>query len=620
MSPQLHRRIREVFDLALERPESERVTFVHAACCGEPDVFEAVTRLLEAHRGACSFLEENAPRPHQVGRYRIVGELGRGSMGIVYEAIDPIIGRKIALKVIHLDALIEVAGPHGSLERLFREASSAGALLHPNIVVAFDVGQEGSAAFFAMEKVDGPSLEQVLASGRNIEPAQALELVRQIGLALDFAHQRGVIHRDIKPANILLADGVTAKVADFSIAKIVSAQSLTATGMVWGTPSYMSPEQIEGRPLDGAADQFSLAVLAYELLTGAKPFQADSLVALANVIVYAPRPSARAANPALPPAVDEVFYRALARFPKERFWNCEELAAALKEAAGPLSAGKERAAPGPETPAEIRRSRRRFRYIAGVAAIVPGLVLGFLRYESVSQRKHAAPAPPASLVSARPPDPAPVAKPDASARKPTALSTLPPASAAAREEPALRARAATSETTPVPAPAPSGEKATHADQNVPVSVSAVDAAAQARQFYEQARNSADTALMRRAAEMGEPRAMVAMGELSENNQDQQGALEWFRKAADAGDASGMLHLGAIYEIGAGVPQDDKAAAYWYQKASDEGNSAAMYDLGAMYENGSGVPEDLNKAKLLYQRAAENGNSEAQAALLRLKGN
>jgi eukaryotic-like serine/threonine-protein kinase len=352
MSPQLHRRVREVFDLALERPETERFAFVRSVCSGESDVFDAVTRLLDAHRGAKSFLQESAPRPQRIGRYVIVSELGRGTMGIVYEVVDPLIGRKIALKVIHLDALTDVAGAQASPERLFREAHSAGALLHPGIVVAFDVGQEGSAAFFAMEKVDGPSLDQVLSSGRKIEPAEALDLVCQTALALDYAHKQGVVHRDIKPANILLANGTTVKVADFSIAKILSAESLTATGMVWGTPAYMSPEQIEGRPLDGRADQFSLAVLAYELLTGAKPFQADSLVALAHVIVYAPRPSARAANPALPPAVDQVFYRALARLPKDRFCDCEEFAAALQEAAGPLAARDALALPLDTAPAE----------------------------------------------------------------------------------------------------------------------------------------------------------------------------------------------------------------------------------------------------------------------------
>jgi serine/threonine-protein kinase len=289
-------------------------------------------RLLEAHSGCRSFLEDPPPPTQRIGRYLVTGELGRGAMGIVYEAVDPLIGRKVAVKVIRLQALADAGEANLLRERLFREARLAGVLSHPGIVVVFDVGQEGGLAFIAMERVEGLSLYQVLASGRMIPRADALEILRQAAAALDYAHRNGVVHRDIKPANIMLDNGVKVKIADFGIAKITSTDRFTQTGMVMGTPSYMSPEQIEARPADGRSDQFSLAVVAYELLTGGRPFQADYLATLAHMIVYGDRPSARAANPGLPPAVDVVFHRSLARLPNDRYPSCTEFVAALEQA------------------------------------------------------------------------------------------------------------------------------------------------------------------------------------------------------------------------------------------------------------------------------------------------
>ncbi len=191
--------------------------------------------------------------------------------------------------------------------------------------------QEDSA-FITMELVDGPSLHQIVIRQGPWIPRRALDILQQTAAALDYAHQQGVVHRDIKPANIMLQNNVTVKVADFGIAKLMSAQNATLTGMLMGTPSYMSPEQIEAQPVDGRSDQFSLAVLAYELLTGARPFVADSMPTVAHLIVYGPRPSAAAARPGLPPAIDKVLERALSRLPADRFPNCTEFTAALEQA------------------------------------------------------------------------------------------------------------------------------------------------------------------------------------------------------------------------------------------------------------------------------------------------
>ncbi len=352
MTAEHHGRVRAVFAEALEMPEGDRLAFLQSTCSGEPEVLSTVLRLLEAHRGCQSFLEEGTRPAVRIGRYLVTGELGRGAMGIVYEAIDPLINRKVALKVVRLEAFADAAEAGLLRERLFREARSAGVLSHPGIVGIFDVGQEGDLAFIAMELVEGESLYQVFSSGRPIPHVEAFDILRRVADALDYAHRNGVVHRDIKPANIMLDRGGRVKIADFGIAKITSSDlgTATLTGAVVGTPSYMSPEQIDARHLDGRSDQFSLAVVAYELLTGCRPFQGPSLASLAHTIVYSERPSARAANPQLAPGVDTVLCRSLARLPDDRYASCSEFVTKLEEALQ----GVATAAPLLEAPAWTR--------------------------------------------------------------------------------------------------------------------------------------------------------------------------------------------------------------------------------------------------------------------------
>jgi len=268
----------------------------------------------------------------QIGRYQIVRELGRGAMGVVFEARDPLIGRTVALKMIRLDALGTPDEREWLQERLFREARSAGALSHPGIVVIYDLGTNQGLAYIAMEYVDGPTMEKVLATTPPMNWTDALSIVRQTAEALDHAHGAGVVHRDVKPANIMLQRSKTVKITDFGIAKITSTQQLTRTGMTLGTPSYMSPEQITAQAVDGRADQFSLAVVAYQILTGVKPFQGESLPNLVYQIVYEERPSARAARGTLPEAVDEVLRRGLAKLPEDRYPSCSAFVDALETA------------------------------------------------------------------------------------------------------------------------------------------------------------------------------------------------------------------------------------------------------------------------------------------------
>jgi serine/threonine protein kinase len=572
MSPELYQRVRKLFDEALDLPNDERAGFLKVACAEDTEILQSVTRLLNAHDRADSFLNGGAVRPQQIGRYVITGELGRGAMGIVYEAVDPLIGRKIALKVVHCQALGD-AGSAGVLrERLLREVRSAGSLLHPGIVIVFDVGLEGDIAFFAMERVDGPSLQQLMNSGRNIEPPQALDIVRQTAAALDYAHHHGVVHRDVKPANIMLDRGTKVKVADFSIAKITS-ETKTATGMIRGTPSYMSPEQIEALPLDGRSDQFSLGVVAFELLTGVRPFQADSVAALAHRIVYGPRPLARTANPALFEAVERVFSRVLSRAPAARYGNCEEFAAALTTAAesGRIVVGSEPAV------AVKRTGNTRRRYLVVAAVIVPLLALALVLYQFL-RHGHNSPEVRADLHPIE--------------------TIVQPAIVPSR----------------VPDATADGDAKEEKNQDPPVLTSR---AASARQIYEEAIAHRDIVLLRKAADMGESRAMVGLGEIYLENHDPGEAVKWFRRAADAGDAAGMLYMGGMYDLGEGGPQSDEAAVYWYRQAYNAGDPHAMFNLGKMYENGRGVPKDRDRARELYRQGAERGDQEASNAFARL---
>ena len=212
---------------------------------------------------------------------------------------------------------------------MFREAQSAGKLSHPNIVTVYDVDEDGDTAYIAMELVEGRTLEQLLRKGPVRELALAASVLRQAAAALDYAHGRGIVHRDVKPGNLMLGPGGVVKIMDFGIARIGSS-NLTQTGSVLGTPSYMSPEQVKGEELDGRSDQFSLGVVAYEMLAGQKPFPGENLTAVIYKIVSKEPPSLAAHCPDISPELEAVVMRALSKNPDDRFADCEELAEAFE--------------------------------------------------------------------------------------------------------------------------------------------------------------------------------------------------------------------------------------------------------------------------------------------------
>ncbi len=650
MAPKSPQRVRELFDEAMEKPEAERFRFVETACAGDGDLLQSVERLLRAHSASEFFLKTSVGQTARVGRYVIRGELGRGSMGVVYDAIDPLIGRSVAVKVIHLKGA-EFEGRSDFLrDRLFREANSAGRLFHPGIIVILDVGQDGELAFIAMERVEGLSLDRMLASRPLFDTSEALSILRQTAAALDYAHERGVIHRDIKPANIMLNGDLSVKVADFGIAKIITGQQATATGVVMGTPSYMSPEQIEARSVDGRSDQFSLVVLAYELLTGSKPFEADTMATLVHLIVYGERPRAHRENPALPEGVDGIFERGLHRLPEQRFATCAEFVAALE---GAFQSQKAQLTAPRKSPLRTRTKKAivlssilaALSFAALFFALSNGyLKLDFLRKFDNLRTQQLSRKPLLSKLSV--PPPAPPAAPaiaefrvDPSFIEPGQPVTLRWQVNNAREvtidpdlgvvPPAGNRVSSPSVATTYVLTASNAGGTTRQSVTLEVKAKPIAPAIRARQLYSAAmekrkrgQTSEAMPLFRQAADLGDTGAMIELGEDYRSGdtlpQSDLEALHWFRRAADAGNSSGMVYLGAMYLLGAGVTNDDDEAQRWFQRAADRGNAAGIYDLATLYESGRGVDRDMQKAEELYRRSAKLGNSEAQNRLSELE--
>jgi len=268
----------------------------------------------------------------RIGRYKVVRELGRGAMGVVYHAIDPNIGRPVAIKTIQLGERRTPEEQERLRERLFREARSAGILSHPGIVTIYDVEQQDSLAYIAMEYVDGPTLDQWLSEQQIITPEWMFSILAQTANALDYAHGKGIVHRDIKPANIMLAADGTAKITDFGIAKINTSEQFTMTGSIVGTPHYMSPEQVQGQAVDGRSDQFSLAVMTYEMLTGEKPYTGEHLTTVVYKIVAEDPVAPHRLNPTLSGPIELALRKAMSKKPDGRYRTCREFVDALEKA------------------------------------------------------------------------------------------------------------------------------------------------------------------------------------------------------------------------------------------------------------------------------------------------
>ncbi len=267
----------------------------------------------------------------QIGRYKVVSELGRGAMGVVYRAQDTRIGRELAVKVIRLPEHGSGSEVEQLRARLFREAQSAGRLSHRGIVTIYDVDETDDVAYIAMEYVSGRTLLDLLRHDVIESVITVPDMLRQLSAGLDYAHSRGVVHRDIKPANIMISDSGAVKIMDFGIARL-SSSTLTQTGAALGTPRYMSPEQVKGEPVDGRSDQFSFAVMVYEILTGRPPFEGEMPTTVALKIVTSDPPVPSSLRSSVGKETDAVLMRALSKDPDKRFHTCGEFAGELANA------------------------------------------------------------------------------------------------------------------------------------------------------------------------------------------------------------------------------------------------------------------------------------------------
>jgi tRNA A-37 threonylcarbamoyl transferase component Bud32 len=330
----------------------------------------------------------------RIGKYTIIEEIGRGAMGIVYKAVDPLIDRTVAIKTIRFDMYGQPEQRVEAQKRFLREAKSAGNITHPNIVTIYDMGEDNGVFYIAMEYVDGPSLESILAARKKWSIEETIRLVVEIADGLDSTHKKGIIHRDIKPGNILIDKEGRPHIVDFGIARIPTS-NLTQTSAVMGTPYYMAPEQVAARKIDHRVDIFALGAIFYEMLTLEKPFSGENLTTVIYKIMNESPPPLREFQADVPPGLEPIIQKVLAKDPDSRYQSCRDLIDDLLRyadangmvigdrfrARAPLSETKKMAKTA--TPAAAP-AKKRILLIAGAMAVVVLVALGtiFLTHKS----------------------------------------------------------------------------------------------------------------------------------------------------------------------------------------------------------------------------------------------
>lgn len=266
---------------------------------------------------------------NNIGRYEIIKELGRGAMGVVYKAKDPLIDRNVAIKTINLQDL----APDEKQEyeaRFYQEARAVGRLSHRNIVTIHDLGESGGMAYIAMELLEGNDLHHLLKDAQRLPVEEALNIATQVATGLAYAHEHGIVHRDVKPSNIMVLKGNQVKIADFGVARMTASLLSTETGKVMGSPLYMSPEQVLDRPIDSRLDIFSLGAMLFQMLTGRPPFLGDNAHSVMYQIVHEDPPKPSSLNPDVPDKLDSIVSKCLAKNPDDRYQNAHELADDLR--------------------------------------------------------------------------------------------------------------------------------------------------------------------------------------------------------------------------------------------------------------------------------------------------
>lgn len=432
------------------------------------DIFEVVWTTEERYqrlRAQLDAAEAQKTTRSVLGRYEIMDELGRGAMGIVYKAYDPVVGRIVALKTVRLDATGKER--EELVARLRQEAQAAGRLDHPNIVTLYDAGEAEGLFYLTMHYVKGKPLSELMGEGRQLPVKQILLLMDQVCDGLHYAHERGIVHRDLKPSNIIVAAEGMAKILDFGVAKVAETGT-TRAGTVLGTPSYMSPEQAQGARVDRRSDIFSLGAIFYELLTGEKAFPGNTPTAIIHKIVHEEPIPPRVLEPGIDPALEDIIRRALAKDPLQRYQTCKELLQDLKvigkPAPRPAPAPSERAARAAprREPARPGAARQAVTSVLAAALLAAG---GYLAWQGgllatlglgPSPARQSAPRQPAAAGQpvAAPPAMQPIQTPTTGTQPPAQpparaqpSAAKPPAAEPKAEKPTKRERARRKEET-----------------------------------------------------------------------------------------------------------------------------------------------------------------------------
>ena len=318
-----------------------------------------------------------------LGRYKIIKEIGRGAMGVVYQGYDPKIDRIVALKTIRKDRLAESRDVEDLVTRFQKEVRATGKLVHPNIIIIYDTGEDEETAYIAMEYIEGDTLENLIQRGIRLPMEKIIDIIDKICDGLEYTHRQGIVHRDLKPSNIMLVKGERVKITDFGISKAVGAASspLTQEGILLGTPSYMSPEQITGKEIDGRSDLFSVGIILYQLLTGERPFVGDTIPALLYNIVNKDPVSPSQIGSTIPALFDEVLAKALAKNPENRYQTARDFVedvrrASQGEALMEVPSIEKTMTVAEGVTREIYPKRKRYGLLAGFAVLLLALVVG----------------------------------------------------------------------------------------------------------------------------------------------------------------------------------------------------------------------------------------------------
>jgi serine/threonine protein kinase len=638
MADERWQRLKSLCQQALECAPRDRDAFLAKACADNPDLLrDAKSLLLQATQGegildapvwqhpvigpddrtgGDGVVRMPGAEPGGIGRYQNLQRIGRGAMGTVYRALDPAIGRTVAIKVLLVDDPELRA-------RFQQEVRAAGTLTHQHIVSVYDYGESEGRPYIVMEYIDGRSLADVLRDRFPLTLAHRLRLVQQLCAALDYAHAHGVVHRDIKPGNVMLDQHGDLKVVDFGIAKLGEGQ-LTRAGNVLGTLAYMSPEQVEGGAVDRRSDIFSVGVVLYELVTSRRAFPGDTASSLIRAIINEQPVAPTALVPNLDPALDQIVTKALHKDPAQRYQTLGQMAVDLarvriadstvipvehaptvliprRTADHPTASTVPPATQSePIAPARVPSGKRGL--VIAAACVIIAIGAGFWLARLMP-------------ITGRPPEPRTKSTgPSGPTIETTKQTVTPPATTNVVTPPVDDPPKKTAKTIETEKPRPI--ETTHKVEPVvhkPTAYEQAQALLSERPTPEQ--KSTAAGLLQKACDDKEYAACLQAGLLYHDDfilKNLPLAVQLYQRACDGGNAQACNYLGVEYQRGTAVAKDEARAATLYAQSCEGGVVPACTNLGRFYRDGRGVPKDEAKARTIFVKACDSGGMVACA--------